>query len=95
VVPEKIENSFFTILKNTLSNDVFQYTFFLLVIFGMFFFFKKNNTYKRFFTNQAKVKNIKEEMEKLEEINDMLSQELDQVREDEEELKERLKSLDK
>jgi oligoribonuclease NrnB/cAMP/cGMP phosphodiesterase (DHH superfamily) len=61
----------------------------------MFFFFKKNNTYKRFFTNQAKVKNIKEEMEKLEEINDMLSQELDQVREDEEELKERLKSLDK
>ncbi len=95
VVPEKVDNSFINILKKTLTNDVFQYTFFLLFVSFMFFFFKKNKTYKRLFAHKAKVQNIKEEMEKLEEMNSMLSEELEQVREDEEELKDKLKSLDK
>jgi ABC-type amino acid transport substrate-binding protein len=95
VVPEEVENNFWTVIKNTLNNDVFQYTFFLLVIFAMFFFFRSKKTYKRLFQHKAKVQNIKEEMEKLEEMNSMLSEELEQVREDEEELKEKLKSLDK
>lgn len=95
VIPEEVEIDFLTVVKKTLSNDVFQYTFFLLVVFGMFFFFKRNNTYKRLFAHKAKVENIKQEMEKLEEMNSMLSEELEQVREDEEELKEKLKSLDK
>ncbi len=95
VIPEEVESDFLTIVKKTLSNDVFQYTFFLLVIFGMFFFLKRNKTYKRLFAHKAKVQNIKQEMEKLEEMNSMLSEELEQVREDEEELKDKLKSLDK
>ncbi len=95
VVPEEVEGNFLTVVKKTLSNDVFQYTFFLLIIFIMFFLLKSNKTYKRLFAHKAKVQNIKQEMEKLEEMNSMLSEELEQVREDEEELKEKLKSLDK
>lgn len=95
VAPEKIDGDFLTVVNKTLSNDVFQYTFFLLVISIMFFYFKKNKTYKKLFAHKVQVQSIKQEMEKLEEINSMLSEELDQVREDEEELKEKLKSLDK
>lgn len=95
IVPEKQQKSFWLTIRKTLSNDVFQYTFFLLVIFAMFFFFRSKKTYKRLFAHKAKVQNIKAEMEKLEEMNSMLSEELEQVREDEEELKEKLKSLDR
>ncbi len=100
IVPEKQQKSFWLVVERTLTNDIFQYNFFLFTIFILVFLFTRKksfyqNNYNRLIKKKKHIENIKEEMEKLEEMNSMLSEELEQVREDEEELKDKLKSLDK
>lgn len=95
VVPQKKENSFFSIIKNTLRNDIFEYTFFLIVVILLFLILNKKKVYRRLIKHKEKVNDIKEEVSELSEMNEMLSEELKQIKEEEGKLKEKLESINK
>ncbi len=93
ISPEEQKQNFGLMIRNTLTNDVFQYTFFLLVISILFFIIFKNKK-KSFLYKKEKIKSIKNEVEELGEMSEILNQELEHIKKTEEELKNKLKSLD-
>lgn len=99
ITPEEPKNNFWAIVENTLTNDIFQYNFFLFTIFILFFIFMKNKeiyqvNYKKLLKKKNNVLEVEEEVEKLEKMSDVLEKELDDIKEIEKKLKEKLKSID-
>ena len=98
VTPKKQQKSFWSTLENTLTNDIFQYNFFLFTIFILIFLFTRNRDfyrghYDRFIKKQKNIESIKEEMNELGEMNKMLSEELKNIKKAELELKEKLEDV--
>lgn len=100
VTPEERENDFWAIVGATLTNDIFQYNFFLFTIFILFIVFMKHKEtykghYQRFLKKKEDVKEVEEEVDKLEKMSDMLKHELDNIKEAENKLKDKLDSIEK
>jgi ABC-type amino acid transport substrate-binding protein len=100
VAPEEYKNDFWAIVRATLTNDIFQYNFFLFTIFILFIIFMKHKEtykshYKRLLKKKEDVEEVEEEVDKLEKMSDMLKEELDNIKETENKLKEKLESIDK
>jgi ABC-type amino acid transport substrate-binding protein len=94
VVPEEQPRSLIAIFSNTFNSEIIKYTFFLLFIFVLFLIFNKKNSYHRFMTKKADIKEIKNEISELEEMNQSLTEELIHIKEAEEKLKEKLDSIE-
>lgn len=95
VTPEDQDQSFMSVLRSTFNSEIIKYTFLLLFIFILFLVFNKKNGYQRFIAKKSHIKDIKEEMSELEEMNDSLVEELAHIKEAEEKLKDKLESIDK
>jgi len=95
VTPEEYKSDFWSLVGATLTNDIFQYNFFLFTIFILFIIFKNKNGYQRFLSKKKHIKDIKDEMSELEEMNESLSEELMHIKEAENKLKEKLDSIEK
>lgn len=101
VTPEDHNNNnFWSIVGATLTNDIFQYNFFLFTMFVLVFMFMKHkdnykNRYFRFLKKREDVQKVEEEVSELEKMSSMLKEELDNIKEAEEKLKDKLESIDK
>lgn len=94
ITPEENKKTFSAMLKNTLTNDIFQYNFFLFTLFILFFFFKKRDSFENFLNRKAKKEKLENEAEKLSEMSEFLEQELEHIKEAEDKIKKELKSKD-
>lgn len=100
VTPEDNENNFWSIVGATLTNDIFQYNFFLFTIFILVIVFIKHKDnykshYHRFLKKKEDVAEVEEEVDKLEKMSDMLKEELDNIKKEEIKLKKQLDSIEK
>lgn len=89
ITPEKQEKNFLTILENTLTNDIFQYNFFLLTLFILFFVFLRNKNNITFYKKQDNSK-LEKEMEQMEKMSEILEEELQHIKKVEKDIKEKL-----
>jgi len=95
IAPEEQDRSLLAVLSNTFNSEIIKYTFLLLFIFVLFLVFNKKNGYQRFMAKKSHIKDIKNEMSELEEMNDSLTEELEHIKEAEDKLKKKLDSIDK
>jgi len=94
VPKEEDNNSFSSLIKNSITRENIYIALIFCLIIILILFLRRGTGYTRLFKRKQNLEEIKDEIEELGEMNELLSEQLNKVKKEEDKLKDKLHNIE-